>query len=212
MSRDRRHRDAGFTLIDMVVSIVLLALLMALIPSALRLAHRGPEIAAELDRRGAADAGLNFIERHLAEASAIFQRGEDGRLQIVFVGNPDAITFVAPVTFLAGENGLARFDVTIGRDAQGQIGVLGAWRAWQPVVSVSTPGARVAVVPSKSRLLVADATTLRARYFGSLQDQQPPEWSSPWPRADALPDMVELQVSALGETRTRLIVLRLRLP
>ena len=93
-----RAGETGFSLIELLVSLVLLALLMVLIPGTLTMARREARVAVELDRRARFDAALTFVEHRLAEATAVYERGEDGRLHIIFDGEMDAVSFMAPLT------------------------------------------------------------------------------------------------------------------
>ena len=198
-----RPAEAGFTVIDMIVSLILLALMMALVPTALRLAQQGPVIAAELDRRAAVDAGISFVVQRLTEATPLFQRGDDGRLQIAFSGTQDSISFLAPVRFDANTNGLGQFSVQLGLQ-----GLNLSWRPWFP-----TQGGQAApIVNLRDRVIVPAATSVSLRYFGQKGTSALPEWVTTWESLDALPDLVELTVAVSDLVHVRRVELRLRQP
>ena len=204
--------DGGFTLLELLVSLVLLSLLMSLVPPALRLAQRGPAIAAELDRRAEIDAALSFSVQQLGEATPIYLRGDDGRLQIQFDGKPEAIGFVAPAKFDSADSGLTRFDLALGSDAAGRHGLLLSWTAWRSASRYGTDPKNGAPAVSQSKLLIEGATDFRLRYFGSVRSRGEKDWSTSWPRTDALPALVEMSVTTAKETRRRIVTLHLDLP
>jgi general secretion pathway protein J len=197
-------REAGFTLLEMLVSLALAALLFALVPGTLKFAQRWAATAAALDRSSRADAGLRFIEQRLAETTAIYERGDDGRLRIIFSGEPDKVTFMAPVKFDAAASGLAQLELKI---AEGGLAL--AWTPWRP--AVAGDDAR-SPAPTKSRIVVPASRGLALRYFGAVTQSDQPAWSDQWHRPDAIPDLIELRVSAEGEVKVLMLPLRLKMP
>lgn len=201
------ENEAGFTLLELLVSLVLTALLMAAVPPALKFAGRGVAVAAELDRRAHADAALAFVEQRLSEATAIYGRGDDGRLQIIFKGEAQTVSFVAPLSFKAGDSGFARYTIGLGNDSEGHAGLLLTWSPWRPAPPGGIPPP---AVEPRSRLIVSPAIDLGLKYYGAASATDDPQWSDDWQRTDALPDMVEFKLTVAGGTRVRRIVLRLR--
>lgn len=202
--------EAGFTLLEMLVSLVLIALLMVAMPQALTFARRTQSAAAALDREAAIDAAASFIEHRLAEATAIYDRGDDGRLHVIFHGDPNAISFVAPIAFSAREAGLARLDVGISDDGNSRSGLKLTWRSWRPP-AVGEQSA--VIVPPQSRLIVTDATAFDLRYYGVAAGEDKPDWTDTWSRPDAIPDLVEFRITRPGlAVRIRTVPLKLRLP
>ncbi len=214
MTPARLSPDAGFTLIEMIVSLALLAMLMALVPSTLQLARRGPAIGAQLDRHAATEAALAFIAQRLAEATPIFQRGDDGRLQVIFSGTPESVGFVAPVRFAGGENGLGRFDIRLGSGDTDERGVVLSWHTMRTAAQDLASGEHGpdTSAAEKSRVLIRAASSLRLQYYGSLEEGGAPEWAGSWTRTDSLPEMVELTVSTPEGERLLRVAARLRLP
>ena len=201
--------EAGFSLIELLVSLALLALLMAMVPGTLTLARRETQVAVELDRRASFDAAMSFLEQQLAQATAIYERGEDGRLRIIFSGEADAVTFMAPSSVRALEAGLARFELKIGGDGDGRTGLIVSWMPWRPAPA---EGETVTGPPPRSRLIVPDAQNLTLRYLGPGSDGEAPVWSPTWARTDAIPDLVEIKVTSGRQTKIRSVALRLKTP
>lgn len=207
MTSCSREREAGFTLLELLVSLALAALLMAAVPATVRFAKRGLTVAAELDTRARADAALAFLEQRLSQSTAIYDRGDDGRLRIIFEGSPQSIVFVAPVTFKTEDSGLARFKVSIGSDGDGRGGLILTWQPWRPTLA---GGQSAETVEPRSRLLVSPAQDFALRYFGAPSASEDPEWSDTWQRGDSLPDLVEFRVTVSGGATVRVAVLHLK--
>ncbi len=203
--------DAGFTLLELLVSLVLIALLMVAMPAALQLAKRTQSTATKLDRQATTQAAASFIEQRIAEATAIYDRGDDGRLHVIFRGEPNLLAFIAPVTFATAQSGLARLQFEIGTDPDGRSGLIMTWSAWRPPAI----GDRSNTQPvAQSRTIFPAATQFELRYFGAASATQKPEWTPTWTRIDKIPELIEFRISngADLDTRTRSIPLRLRLP
>ena len=203
--------DAGFSLLELLVSLVLISLLMVAMPAALQLAKRTQSTATQLDRQATTQAAASFIEQRLAEATAIYDRGDDGRLQVIFRGEPNLLAFIAPVTFATAQSGLARLQFEIGTDPDGRSGLIMTWSAWRPPAI----GDRSNTQPvAQSRTIFPAATQFELRYFGAASPTQKPEWTPTWTRMDMIPEHIEFRISngADLDTQTRSIPLRLRLP
>ncbi|MEQ1697434.1 MAG: prepilin-type N-terminal cleavage/methylation domain-containing protein [Hyphomicrobiaceae bacterium] len=203
--------DAGFTLLELLVSLVLIAMLMVAMPAALHLAKRMQTTASLLDRQATAAATASFIEQRLAEATAIYDRGDDGRLHVIFRGEPGLLAFIAPVTFTTAQSGLARLQFEIGTDTDGRSGLMMTWSLWRPPSTNDQPNTPLV---AQSRLLLPAATQFELRYFGAVTALQKPEWSGTWTRLDRIPDMIEFRISngAALDTHQRSVPLRLRPP
>lgn len=203
--------ESGFTLLELLVSLVLVALLMVAMPAALHLAKRTQAAASQLDRLGITEAASIFIEQRLSEATAMYDRGDDGRLHVIFRGEPNRLAFIAPVTFTAAQAGLARLEFEIGTDADARSGLIMSWKTWRPPANADQPGAQP---EPNTRLLVPNATQFQLRYYGAPSASQSPEWTQSWTRMDRIPDLVEFQIlsGTTLDNHVRQVPLRLRLP
>ena len=94
--RNSDNNDAGFTVLELLVALALLALMLAAMPSALRLGARALSAAVDLERNAERRAAMDFIEQRLVQASPIYEHRADGRSRIAFRGAATAVTFVAP--------------------------------------------------------------------------------------------------------------------
>ncbi len=181
--------EAGFSLIEVIVSLTLLAMILILLPGAFRTGQRGWETAALIEQRAASEASINFLRQRMAEASARFDTDESGRAEIAFSGLPDQMTFIAPSSSGPAGGGLYRFTVkAVLADRPGTSDLVVVMQPFRPN-ETNTVGS------DTGHRLLSGVSELRFRYFGSQVAGDAPVWSDGWIRTDQLPDLVELPAS-----------------
>src|SRR5262245_39498374 len=119
-SRPVRSAEAGFSLMEMLVSLVILALILAFLPGAFRLARQIWTVTAVLDRDAVRDLGLDFLEARLAEAMPLFEPAKSGLVNVLFAGRKDGVSFVAPSRNGPAGGGLYRYSIELRANAGGQ--------------------------------------------------------------------------------------------
>ncbi|HEU0061262.1 MAG TPA: prepilin-type N-terminal cleavage/methylation domain-containing protein [Hyphomicrobiaceae bacterium] len=200
--------EHGFSLMEMLVSLVILALILALLPGAFRLARQVWSATAMLDRDSGRDAGLDFLETRLAEAMPLFEPGKAGLVKILFAGSKDGVSFVAPSRNGPAGGGIYRYSIEL-RPREGAPSLLVAQVA--PYFGPLAQGA--AAPPAEEQVLADGVASAEFRYFGHHELRQASSWRGEWKRTDALPDLVELNITRhrAGGMTTRSIVTELRL-
>jgi prepilin-type N-terminal cleavage/methylation domain-containing protein len=189
-------RDGGFTLFELLVSLVLAGLLMAAMPGAIRLGARALGQAEVLTDDAADHATLDFVAERVAETMALYERGADGRLRVAFSGAKHAMGFVAPATMNADAEipagvflfqlALVKSDTPVGR----------LMLRWQPF---RTGLATAAETLKQERVLLSNITELTFRYFGAPTTRSEAAWSDVWSGTDNIPELVELQIRFAGK-------------
>ena len=197
--------DAGFSLIEMVVSLGLIALLLAALPGALRLGTRALATAQDLDRNAARAAAIDMIERHMAQAMPIYEHFADGRLKIAFRGEPSAVDFLAPAGH-GPTGGLYLWELksTPAADARNDVTLY---------LSVYRPGlaGQRSIQERQERLLIPD-TELALRYFGApTTTRSDAQWYESWSATDRLPELVEVRFTSRHHDQGRQLIVPLRL-
>jgi general secretion pathway protein J len=194
----RRRRsgkgEAGFTLMEMLVSMVLLALVLALLPGAFRLARGTWDATARLERESGLERTRTLLTARLAEAIPLFDQAEAGLVGIAFEGTADRLRFVAPTPNGPAGGGLYRFEIGKSPDEDGA-GRPSALLASVAPYARSADGARDSAAPER-HVLIDGVTSVTFRYWGRRALREPPAWHDAWPRKDALPDLVEMTIAA----------------
>lgn len=197
--------EAGFTVLEMLVSLLILALVMSFLPGALRLSSRVWESDAVFSRAEGTAAFLRVAEERLAEAMPVFTRDATKGLRVEFAGEPGRVSFVARASGGPAGGGVYRFELV-----QGPSGALvlrqSLYRA-NSVVPVS--------MPAVTHVSPGMTGGLAFRYFGAHEAGAAPAWYGQWPRGDALPDLVEIAIApanGAGAVLRSVVELRLRPP
>ena len=197
--------EAGFSLIEMLVAISILALVLAMLPGTFSLAHRTWDATATLDQQARQDGGRSFLLARLSEAMPVFESIGSGAVRMVFTGSAETLTFIAPSANGPQGAGLYRFSLEVKPPAGTGRNALAVVVA--PYVSARPQGNDAD--EAEQHVLYADVTSASFRYYGRKELRGTPAWHTEWTRRDALPDAVELSVTSGRSARTIVIPLRL---
>lgn len=205
----RHHRDAGFTLIELIVALAILALLASMFPGAFAVGQRAWETVRRVERLDADAAARAFVEQRLMEALPVRVADAGGVRHSGFRGEARRISFIAPSASGPAGGGLYQYVLSGERTGDRDALVL----VQRPV------SAAASLAPADApRVLREGLAGLRFRYFGRHDDDQERRWHDGWPDGDRLPELVEI-----GETggtgvrggvafRPLLVPLKLRRP
>jgi prepilin-type N-terminal cleavage/methylation domain-containing protein len=176
----RRTGSAGFTLLEMLVALALLAVLTGFLASGLRLASRHlrdwmTQVPVEVGHATVRD----FLRRILASAYPAVMAGHQGHL-VTFNGAPDRLTLTAAMPNDVLPGGFYRLGLRV-EDHRLML-------AWAPERNQQEP-------PIVGRALLDHVAQLRLRYFGATRRDQTPGWSTDWTAQTRLPDLVEVGLS-----------------
>src|SRR5215475_10251221 len=150
----------GFSLMEMLVALVILALVLAFLPGAFRLARQVWTATAILDRDSNRDAGLDFLETRLAEAMPLFEPGRAGLVNILFGGSQDKLRFVAPSRNGPAGGGLYSYSIELRpRDNQPSLLVVMVAPYFGPQPDGGPPAA-------EEQVMADDVIAAEFRYFG----------------------------------------------
>jgi general secretion pathway protein J len=202
-------RDGGFTLIEMLVSLVLLAVVVAFLPGSIRFVRGTWDAASRLDRQYGISGTQEFLNARLAEALPLYERSADGVARVVFTGARESLSFVSTSVNGPAGGGLYRFTLATRSSARAPAQLV---VSVAPYVPVDVKGA--SDVQEEQHVLIDDIQSVSFRYLGSKARLSPPQWQESWTRFDALPDGVEMtittQSAGVPVVRTIFIELRLR--
>lgn len=181
-TRPRRGREAGLTLLEMLVALGLLGLLLALLQDGFTLGHRVWDRAASRlgPRIDAVEAAQSLLRDRLARAHPAFTLADDGRVSLE--GDARSLVFDAPAPLVLGQGTYLRYRLAV--DEAGGLAL-----AWLP----DTERSRLAE-PARSVLLEGVAG-LDLAYFGARRGlSAPPRWHDSWRGQPAMPALIRLRV------------------
>jgi general secretion pathway protein J len=185
----RLHHSEGFTLVELLVAITLIALLTVGLYQAFGIGTRAAStVSANIDRPAQIALAYDFMQRAVSAAEPLPAAGNSSPGAINFDGESEALSFVAvPPAYLAiggfqllhlgleqGKNG-ARLVVTWEGVARGPI-------APQPTM----------FQPS---VLIDQVRSVAFAYFGVPGPKQKPSWLDRWSERDALPQLIRMRLT-----------------
>jgi general secretion pathway protein J len=189
--RDDGWGEAGFTLIEVLVSLILLTLVLALLAGGVRFARGTWEAAARLEEQTGSEMAEAFIAARLGEAMALYEQHSAGTVRVVFHGTAYALSFVAPAPNGPAGAALYRYALEVTPGAGPGRGTL--------IVKLAPFQAKQAETAAEwavqQHMLLRNLKSVAFRYFGRSRLDAEPAWHTAWTRADATPNLVEMTVA-----------------
>ncbi|HZA01424.1 MAG TPA: prepilin-type N-terminal cleavage/methylation domain-containing protein [Hyphomicrobiaceae bacterium] len=193
--RSNQHaadHESGFTLLELLVSLVLLALILSFFGGALRFSSRAWETAEALDRGASVRAMRTYLEQRLAEAMPVYERDEAGRVRIAFSGLSQELSFVSPAS--RGEAGAGLYRYALHLHSAVRTARTGMALALSQTLYRAEVAHPIADTSAEKLLLLENIEGVGFRYFGRKDARTPVAWHSVWTRTDALPELVEVNI------------------
>ncbi|MDX2156894.1 MAG: prepilin-type N-terminal cleavage/methylation domain-containing protein [Hyphomicrobiaceae bacterium] len=210
-----RHRcgEAGFTLVEVLVGLSLLAILMALLPGAVRLGMVGWQVRGEIERDSALDLSLRLVlEQRVVSAMPVQERDVEGRVGIAFSGDATSLSFVAEAA--NGPFGAGVYRHRLQPSASGAAAHEGTGLRLRLQLYVPSQSADASVEGPVD--VVEQGAIVRFRYFGAHGDGGAMAWHDAWRSRTRLPRLVEATTTLPGGaphlTRRAIVALRLEAP
>lgn len=194
MTGQARDGELGFTLVEMIVALVLLALVLTLIGVGARVLRGTGDRLAERGE-GLADLALfsTLVEERLGDAVQV-DFGTPGKPSVSFDGNASRVRFLTIARDVqAGEPVLA-MEIGTGSEAGIWLG-LARLAADQRDFSALDDARR-----TERRLLLREVPAVRLSYFGRKEGEDP-AWYDVWQEEARLPRAVRFD---LGDARLAL--------
>ena len=203
----RRAGESGFTLLELVLALALLATMLALAWSGLSFALRAWD-AGEANGRRTADLRLsqNFLRRELAEIFPM--RWKDAfAVKLAFEADAKHLRFVSSRPAGISSGGLALVGLELESAAAGRSGNLVMRRALPDDEAKDfAPLER-----GERTLLVPGVETVAFDYFGAENDMIEPRWVNEWTFASRVPQLVRLRVKMADGSQLPDFVVRVML-
>lgn len=216
----------GFTLVELLIALVLIAVITLLMFSGLRLGSRAWEgVETVTERVSDLRVARNFLERTLRQArpaSVIF----DGMELPIFAGDIQSLELVAPLSEHVGIPGLYVLRLVLEPNGEHERLVLVRWLLhpevlaggddypeWEPLLESSGIAADAGPLDRDLAAGAYGRTVLLPRveafelgYFGVAEGETEPEWFDEWEGQSRLPLRVRLLVTTPSQSWPAAIV------
>lgn len=188
----RGRAEAGFTLVEVLVGVMLLAMLATVIATGTRDSGRAWNAAErQTDEVDQMDAVQNLLRHVLAVARPSYAGSDPADLTIAFAGEPEALSLVAPQPATQDHGPWVRERVFLAGSGRTRAMFI----SWQP--AAATTGEDLA--PVSEAVLLDRVSALRFAYFGPPDSGQPAIWLDRWVARDRLPKLVRVAVERDGK-------------
>jgi general secretion pathway protein J len=184
------RRQAGFTLIELVVAMALLATMMLLLYGGLNFSLRSWD-AGDTNGRRTADRriGTNFLRRELSEIFPMRWK-EPMTLKFAFEGAEHTLKFVSSRPAGVTQGGLSMVSLAVEREPGGRKRDLVMRRAMPDDEALNFN----ALDKAERNVLMADIDSVSFEYFGAENDFTAPQWTPSWTTPARIPEMVRLRI------------------
>ena len=185
MTGRRQKSVRGFTLVELLVSLVILALISTALFTALRFSARSWRAGeSRLVEASDDDALRRFLRLRLAEAVAAAMPAEGREREMAFRGDAGHLRFAAPMPHALGLGGIYVFTLAPGE----AVPLTLDWLLLRPDRLLDVADGRARPRP----LFTAGVRAVRFRYYGSVDGRSEPVWSEIWD-SETLPRLVEIR-------------------
>jgi general secretion pathway protein J len=184
----RRSGEQGLTLIELLLSLAILAILTGFLAGGLSMARQafGADRASEIGSE--TSAAIQTVAALVGSALPARFDGAGPKDALGFDGRGNAISFV----------GLSE-----GRSLRGGPHKIVLRRSGSDIVVdfAALNGARAKDSPATRVVVLSGVREIRIGYFGTVDAKVKPAWRTDWVRAERLPDLVSIRIEFEDERR-----------
>lgn len=186
----RKRTDAGFTLLEMLLALALLALIVSSLLGGLHLGRRAFEAGRGGEANSEIEAAAAALSDLLAQTFPATVSDPDKGSVAVFSGRPNGCFFTALSEGRTQMGGLVSTEIGLqNRSGHNDLAV------WSKVFRAGAVAATRREDMRETRL-VSNVTSFGMAYFGVVEDGRPPEWRDEWLLRDRLPKLVSVHFAS----------------
>ena len=189
MKRDGISRalawEAGFSLVEILVSLVLLSMVAALLASGLSLGQRVWQRSEERAQTSRVMFDAQTALRRLLDNMQPLRLGSQGSRAIEFRGIADELDGIVPLPPNIGLGGLYRLHLFRNRSAR-RLDL--TFHAYEQGMGTGDDAAALTT-------LANDIDGMDLRYFGKARGEDTPNWRNEWQGQEELPALISIKIT-----------------
>lgn len=195
-----RQDEAGFTLIDMLVALVLFSLMAALLTGTIATARRALGFIELANATTPVSAAQNYLHSALIQARSKPRVGNADDTQLSFTGDQESMSFITSYVPRGQFDGLYHVKVELEpspgrRDTYNLVVIQTLDR---PTATDQSPP----LSPTLRSVLIENVSAAAFSYFGATEEQNSFQWQDRWSQLYRLPALVAIEVQfAKGDNR-----------
>jgi general secretion pathway protein J len=181
-------RAAGFTLIEVLGAMALLALLLLGVYSGVRTATHTVQVGtAKIEQLDEVRSAQQFLRRELAQAMAQTIAHDDSGNNIYFVGSDNEMRFVAPLPGYLGKMGPQLIQIKLVPGDKSE--------RLEASLAILPPDGSAPKPLGDPQVLVDGIIGGGFSYRGVNQQGQPMDWQSDWKYSNNMPNVVTIKLA-----------------
>lgn len=193
------QRQTGFTLLEVMIATVLLAVMMALLLAGMRIGAdswgQGERLAERASRMLVVD---NFFRSHLSDVKPLFESDNDPRQaglppKLMFVGGPDWLEYIGTLPPQV-RGGIYKFRLYLAEEGERSDLKL----AMRTFSLDSKSKQAVDEEPIEDLLVLENVESLRFSYYKKTQAEGESRWMDMWQQT-FLPSLIRVDITLRGE-------------
>ena len=181
--------EAGFSLVELLVSLTLLALMMTYAVTAFSTLRQMNRISGQAAAQDEVDAARAYISAEIADLRVMFEAEANGAQTLVFGGDPHALLYIASSDGARETGGLIQVRLQLNGNAE--------LIAERQLMQTEPVGPVIPVI------LLHHVASLGFAYAGLADAGGELTWQDTWPKGNALPAAVRIEIGFAADDSRR---------